>query len=112
MRIKSLAVGAATMVLLSAPHALAQTAPTAGACANPPCAASIRPATKPDPSTEPASADPMSTPADKGAPAANATTTHPNQPASRSSSSMPTSAMPSGADPGSPTAPSPMPGSR
>ncbi len=110
MRIKILAGGAATLTLLSVAHALAQTAPRA--CAKPPCAAATAPAAKSDRSTEPASADPMSTPADKGAPAPTTTTARPNQPATQSSSSMPAGDLPSGADPGSPTAPSPMPGSR
>ena len=112
MRIKTLAMGAVTAVLLSAPLALAQTAPTAGACANPPCPAPTPPKTSPDPSTEPVSADPMATPADKGPPRPATTTGPSNQPPPHGSSSMPASDLPKGTDPGSPTAPSPMPGSR
>lgn len=111
MHIKSL-VASAMIVMLSAPLALAQPAPKA--CTHPPCAAAKAPANSSDPSTEPAGADPMSTPADRpGSASSPATTTAPSsQPPTQSSASMPASNLPSGSDPGSPTAPSPMPGSR
>lgn len=113
MTIKLMTLGALAISLAGAPAALAQGAPAAGLCTTPPCAPLAPAARKPDLSTEPAGADPMATPADKLAPTAPREANPPGQPPTYRSSSMPTgNSMPSGSDPGSPTAPSPMPGSR